>query len=84
MLRCGLAIMLGVQAFRSAQRGNYLALLMFGTCMLPIINGQFGQPTTCGFAVFSAGLCLAAAQSDLAPAAASPQVEEFVQEAAHA
>jgi cytochrome c oxidase assembly factor CtaG len=34
-------------------------MLLFGTCAWALVNGQFGQSTTLGFAVFMAGLTLA-------------------------
>ncbi|MEA3213389.1 MAG: hypothetical protein QOE70_6446 [Chthoniobacter sp.] len=45
---------------RGAQVGQPLPLLLSGASGLLWINGQFGQPTTLGFAVFGAGLALAA------------------------
>jgi hypothetical protein len=45
---------------RGASAGHPLSLLLSGASGLLWINGQFGQPTTLGFAVFGAGLALAA------------------------
>jgi hypothetical protein len=45
---------------RCARAGQPLSLLLSGASGLLWINGQFGQPTTLGFAVFGAGLALAA------------------------
>jgi hypothetical protein len=59
-LRVAIAGWLFFLGLRSAQTGQPLSLLLSGACSLLWINGQFGQPTTLGFAVFGAGLALAA------------------------
>jgi len=43
--------------------GQTLPVLMLGMCGLEMINGQFGQPASLGFAVLGMGLTLAAANS---------------------
>lgn len=60
-LRVGIAIYLGLSALAALRRENPLAVLLFSSSFLLVMNGQFGQPTALGFAVFGAGLCLAAA-----------------------
>jgi hypothetical protein len=45
---------------RSVRLGNLLPILLFSSSFLPMISGQFGQPTILGFAVFTTGLALAA------------------------
>ena len=50
---------------KSTRWGNLLPLLLFSSSFLPLINGQFGQPTILGFAVLVTGLALAA-QNDSA------------------
>ena len=40
--------------------GEVLPILLFFCAFLGVLNGQLGQPTTLGFAVVLAGLCLAA------------------------
>jgi hypothetical protein len=40
--------------------GNLLPMLLFSSACLPMISGQFGQPTILGFVVFVTGLALAA------------------------
>ena len=70
----GWMILLGL---RSARAGQPLALLLCGASGLLWINGQFGQPTTLGFAVFGAGLALAA----LRVPEADEEHEETVDEA---
>jgi hypothetical protein len=55
--------------------GNVLPILLFSSAFLPLINGQFGQPTILGFAAFVTGLTMAAlgsAQTLPKPRAAGP------------
>jgi hypothetical protein len=40
-------------------RGNILSWMLCGNCFLLIANGQWGQPTSQGFSMFSAGLAMA-------------------------
>jgi hypothetical protein len=58
--RCGLAFRIGFLCLKSVRGGNILPLLLFSSSFLPLINGQFGQPTVLGFTVFATGLALAA------------------------
>ena len=60
MLICGT---LFSTAARSARAGNALPMLLFGSCALLMVIGQFSQTSTLGFAVLGAGLCLAAANA---------------------
>ena len=64
--RIALAGSVAVVCIRAVKGGNVLPLLIFASGGLPLISGQFGQPTILGFAVFTTGLALAAAkeQSD--------------------
>lgn len=62
--RISLLVYLGRQALASLDQGNPLALLLFCAVAPDILNGQFAVPSTLGFAVFTAGLCLAAAGPD--------------------
>lgn len=59
-LRIAIVWRLFSQSRVSARIGNYLPMLLFGTCFLGILSGQFGVSFTMGFTVFNAGLCLAA------------------------
>lgn len=58
--RCALVVWIGLLCLRSVRRGNILPILLFSSSALPMISGQFGQPTILGFAVFTTGLALAA------------------------
>src|SRR6266404_3962886 len=51
---------LGLFSFRQLKRGEILPIMLYGAGFLSLLNGQFGQPTNLGFAVFICGLCLAA------------------------
>ena len=52
---------LGFFSFRQLRRdGNILPVMLYCAGFLSLLNGQFGQPTNLGFAVFVCGLCLAA------------------------
>ena len=62
LLRISICVYLFKIAALSARSGNFLPMLLFGSCFLLIITGQFGQATTLGFAVFIAGLTLAASR----------------------
>jgi hypothetical protein len=58
--RCILAVRIGWLCLRSVSLGNLLPMLLFSSAFLPMISGQFGQPTILGFVVFVTGLALAA------------------------
>lgn len=59
-VRFALVSWIGLLCLRSVRLGNVLPLLLFSSSFLPMISGQFGQPTILGFAVFTTGLALAA------------------------
>ena len=61
--RCALTVWLGLRSYQAAKRGSPLALHLFGACALNVMSGQWGPPTSLGFAVFVGGLCLAAAEN---------------------
>jgi hypothetical protein len=56
ILRCALVAWIGLLCVRSVRLGNVLPLLLFSSAFLPILSGQFGQPTILGFAVLQPGL----------------------------
>jgi hypothetical protein len=68
-------------SWRAASAGAVLPMTVFGATVLNLLLGQWGQPNMQGFAVFAAGLCLAAChvagvdrvpRPGLAPAWAGP------------
>jgi hypothetical protein len=70
--RCILAFRIGWLSLKSMLSGNLLPMLLFSSAFLPLLSGQFGQPTILGFVVFVTGLAVAALkikESDLKPAA---------------
>ena len=75
--RLALAANIGFLSLRALRLGNVLPLLLFSSCFLPLMNGQFGQPTVLGFAVFNAGLALAACK-ELTPTG-EPEARRHVQ-----
>ncbi len=62
-LRISLAVNLLKVSLKSWRHRNPAPILFFATAVLPIFQGQWGQPTSLGFAVFSGGLVLAAART---------------------
>jgi hypothetical protein len=60
LLRIVIALYLGLVAMEELARKRPFPLMILSACLLPVLNAQFGQPTALGFAVFGAGLCLAA------------------------
>jgi hypothetical protein len=75
-LRFGALSIVLTAAYRCYLRGRPLPMLLAGATGLDLINGQFGQPTALGFAVFTAGLALAAAApEDDAETPEAPQLE---------
>ena len=65
--RCALAFKIGCFAVGQVRRGNTLPLFLFSAGLFLILQGTFGQPTSLGFAVVLAGLCLAARPVEEAP-----------------
>jgi hypothetical protein len=58
--RIALAGKLFGASLRALKLGQVLPILLFFCAFLAVLNGQLGQPTTLGFTVVLAGLCLAA------------------------
>lgn len=63
--RVWLTIAMARAAVQAVSAGALLPLVLFGACASSWLMGQWGQPTTQGFAVFTAGLSLAAARCAL-------------------
>jgi hypothetical protein len=47
------------QAWKALKQGQSLPLFLVAAAGVDLVSGQFGQPTTLGFAVFTAGISLA-------------------------
>jgi hypothetical protein len=61
--RTMLTLKLGLFSFRQLKGGEILPMMLYCAGFLSLLNGQFGQPTNLGFAVFVCGLCVAAANT---------------------
>lgn len=72
-LRLAITLAVIFTALRAYREGRNLPLLLVGAGGLDLATAQFGQPTTLGFAVFTAGLALAAAAPVAAPQSPQPQ-----------
>ncbi len=57
--RVALTFRLGWLSLRALGWGETLPIMLFSAIFIALLNGQFGQPTILGFAVFFGGLCLA-------------------------
>jgi hypothetical protein len=68
--RLAIAFHLARGSMRAAAQGAILPLLIFAACGINVVTGQFSQPTTLGFTVFGAALCLSALKH--VPASAVP------------
>jgi hypothetical protein len=64
LLRASIVTWMLVRTVNAALRGNVLPFFLFGAIGLDILNGQWGQACTLGFAAFGGGLCLAALNED--------------------
>jgi hypothetical protein len=74
LYRCWLAFHIVWKSWRGLlQSSDGLGWMLAGACALLVLNGQWAPPTILGFAVFGAGLALAAAPG--------PDVEEDLNEA---
>ncbi len=60
VFRVALTLAVAAQAYQAFRRDNILPILLFAACGLLLLNGQWGVPTTLGFAIFGGGLTLAA------------------------
>jgi hypothetical protein len=74
ILRIALTGKLLLLSLRALKHGEVLSILLFATVFLGLLNGQLGQPTTLGFTVVLAGLCLAAA--NFGEATDEPETDE--------
>jgi hypothetical protein len=60
IFRVALTLAIAHRAYAAFQNDNILPVLIFASSGLLILNGQWGVPTTLGFAIFCGGLTLAA------------------------
>lgn len=60
IMRVSLVIDLALRTARAARAGYSLPFLLMGACGVQLLTGQFAQATNLGFAVFGAGLVVAA------------------------
>jgi hypothetical protein len=67
-LRLAILVHLGRVSLNALKRKNPLPALVYCAALPQVLNGQLGVPTTLGFAVFTAGLVLAAAVDGVAAA----------------
>src|SRR5262249_18307572 len=67
-------------SLRALKLGGVLPIILFFCAFLSVLNGQLGQPTTLGFTVVLAGLCLAA--TNLGEEITLENEEEIVEETA--
>lgn len=74
--RTMLTLKIGVISVRSLKEGNILPIMLYAAGFLALLNGQFGQPTTLGFAAFLCGLCLAATNRKNIEQEMGPQTPE--------
>jgi hypothetical protein len=58
--RVALLFFLLAASWQALRNGNILPLLLFAACWHLLLIGQFGQTTTLGFTVLTAGMCLGA------------------------
>lgn len=54
-----LTVQLGFLSIKKLRQGEIFPIMLFAAGFVSLLNGQFGQPTNLGFAVFVCGLCLA-------------------------
>ena len=72
--RCALVARVGWLSVKSVRVGNALPLLLFAAGFIPMLSGQFGQPTILGFAVFVMGLTLAARNEEASIPTPAPKL----------
>jgi hypothetical protein len=77
--RIALAGKLFGASLRALKLGEVLPILLFFCAFLGVLNGQLGQPTTLGFTVVLAGLCLAATNLGESATPADGQTEEQIE-----
>ncbi|CAN5411756.1 hypothetical protein BH20VER3_BH20VER3_10170 [soil metagenome] len=71
--RTAITFKLGWFSIRQIKAGNTLPIFLFMAGLFVVLQGPFGQPTSLGFAVVFAGLCLAARPLEAATTPAGPE-----------
>jgi hypothetical protein len=74
--RTVLTLKIGLLSIRKLKEGNTLPIMLYAAGFLALLNGQFGQPTTLGFATFLCGLCLAATNRQTTGLELGPEASE--------
>lgn len=72
LLRIALCVRLCSVSFRALRRENIWPILFSVPAFFLVLNAQWGQATTLGFATFSAGLAFASSRMKLAAASSRP------------
>lgn len=55
---------LGYVCLTALREGSVLPIMLYSSCFITLLNGQFGQPTNLGFATLLGGLCLASTNTE--------------------
>ncbi|HEY8900372.1 MAG TPA: hypothetical protein VIM61_08165 [Chthoniobacterales bacterium] len=63
LFRCWLAGIVGWKSLQALLAGEFLPILLLSSCIVNLIQGQWGVTNVQGFACFQAGLALAACRS---------------------
>jgi hypothetical protein len=74
--RLALVVRMFWLSLRALGFGETLAIVLFSASFVPLLIGQFGQPTILGFAVFFSGLCLVSTKIDTVKS--RPQRGKFI------
>src|SRR5208283_2719645 len=72
LLRLAICVYLILEGWNALGRGEGTPILLVAASLVDMASGQFGQPSTLGFAVFTAGVALASMNRSGAP---SPSTE---------
>ncbi|MDP0496704.1 MAG: hypothetical protein Q7Q73_10905 [Verrucomicrobiota bacterium JB024] len=77
VLRFALVFYIFRFAFSALGRGNAMPLLIFTSCFMLILNGQWGPPTILGFSILGGGLTLAATKTSCLEPEDAPKQRDF-------
>ncbi|MDD5199699.1 MAG: hypothetical protein PHC88_07830 [Terrimicrobiaceae bacterium] len=76
LFRCWVALSIGLTCYQALRRGEFLPILLFGACVMNLVQGQWGVTNIQGFACLQAGLALAACRPPRRILAPSIRVEK--------